>query len=386
MSAARNLRAALVIALFGFLCITWFGHFGAEGPPGRQLARTWISDFTSLSHERQEQGIAALSLIQEQNNDRLFGIPSVLATGVGLTERGGLALHVYVRTEGLASASSSLPSMLAGFPVVVREAQPFVALQELPVETASLETRTPLDVQAQSDESEINRMGWFERPVPIGVSTGHPGVTAGTIGALVTDGSSRYALSNQHIYAAENRAGIGDRLLQPGPADGGSSPDDAIGTLAAFKRINYSLMANNRIDAAIALTTEVDYRTPSDGYGAPRTATATARPGMRVKKYGRTTGLTRGTVDAVNVTVSVRYKSAIARFTGQVIVCCAASAGGDSGSLVVQDDVDEDGDAGPEDRRPVGLLFAGDGRLTIANPIDEVLDNFDVRIVGDDTP
>ena len=304
------------------------------------MARTWISDFASLSHERQEQGIAALSLIQEQNNDRLFGIPSVLATGVGLTERGGLALHVYVRTEGLASASSSLPSMLAGFPVVVREAQPFVALQELPVETASLETRTPLDVQAQSDESEINRMGWFERPVPIGVSTGHPGVTAGTIGALVTDGSSRYALSNQHIYAAENRAGIGDRLLQPGPADGGSSPDDAIGTLAAFKRINYSLMANNRIDAAIALTTEVDYRTPGDGYGAPRTATATARPGMRVKKYGRTTGLTRGTVDAVNVTVSVRYKSAIARFTGQVIVCCAASAGGDSGSLVVQDDVE----------------------------------------------
>jgi hypothetical protein len=380
MSAARNLRAALVIALFGFLCITWFGHFGSEGPPGRELARTWITDFTSLSPERQSQGIAAAARIQEQNNDRFFSIPAVLATGVGLTERGGLALNVYVSRDGLTAGASSLPSMLAGFPVVLHEAQPFVALQELPTQTATLEA------EAGGDDPNINRMGWFERPVPIGVSTGHPGVTAGTIGALVTDGTQHYALSNQHIYAAENRAGIGDRLLQPGPADGGSNPGDAIGTLAAFHPIKYSLMANNRIDAALALTTEVDYRTPRDGYGAPRTTTAVARPGMKVKKYGRTTGLTTGTVDAVNVTVSVRYRSAIARFTGQVIVCCAASAGGDSGSLVVQDDVDEDGDSGSGDRRPVGLLFAGDGRLTIANPINEVLDRFDVQIVGDDTP
>jgi hypothetical protein len=53
---------------------------------------------------------------------------------------------------------------------------------------------------------------------------------------------------------------------------------------------------------------------------------------------------------------------------------------------VVRDDVDEDGVEGSEDRKPVALLFAGDGRLTIANPIDEVLDAFSVRIVGDDSP
>jgi len=37
---------------------------------------------------------------------------------------------------------------------------------------------------------------WWARPVPIGVSTGHPDITAGTIGARVTDGVNVYALSN----------------------------------------------------------------------------------------------------------------------------------------------------------------------------------------------
>ncbi len=49
------------------------------------------------------------------------------------------------------------------------------------------------------------------------------------------------------------------------------------------------------------------------------------------------------------------------------------------------DDVDEEGEEGVDDRKPLGLLFAGNGNFTIANPIEEVLDAFDVRIVGDDS-
>lgn len=380
MTSHRNLRAALLIALAGFVCITWFGRMRPHRALRLDTARTWTADFRALSPARQAEAVATLVRIQERHDDRFFQLPDVLATGVGLTERGRLALHIYVSSEASRLAGSLIGGQLEGFPVVVREAGPFVALQDLPAVAPARESDSP------TDETDVNRMGWFERPVPIGVSTGHPGITAGTIGALVTDGALQYALSNQHIYAAENRVDIGDNLLQPGPADGGSNPTDAIGTLAAFEPVTYSLLANNRIDAALALTTQVDYRTPRDGYGAPRTATATARPGMKVKKYGRTTGLTTGRVDAINATVSVRYKSDIARFTGQVIICCSASAGGDSGSLVVRDDVDEEGVGGREDRKPVALLFAGDGRLTIANPIDEVLDTFGVRIVGEDSP
>ena len=44
----------------------------------------------------------------------------------------------------------------------------------------------------------------WDRPVPIGVSTGHPSITAGITGARATDGVSVYALSNNHVYAGEN--------------------------------------------------------------------------------------------------------------------------------------------------------------------------------------
>ena len=92
-------------------------------------------------------------------------------------------------------------------------------------------------------------------------------------------------------------------------------------------------------------------------------------------------------MEAVNASINVTYGSAgsqVARFVGQVMVCCNFSQGGDSGSLIVARDLDRDGNAGADDRKPVALLFAGDGRLTIANPIDLVLDRFDVTIVGED--
>ena len=38
--------------------------------------------------------------------------------------------------------------------------------------------------------------------------------------------------------------------------------------------------------------------------------------------------------------------------------------------------------AARSDRRPVGLLFAGSNTHTIANPIDLVLERFDVQIEG----
>ena len=50
------------------------------------------------------------------------------------------------------------------------------------------------------------------------------------------------------------------------------------------------------------------------------------------------------------------------------------SAGGDSGSLVV---ADGKGRSKADDRKPVGLLFAGSSLYTIANPINEVLAGFE---------
>lgn len=218
------------------------------------------------------------------------------------------------------------------------------------------------------------------RPVPIGVSTGHPNITAGTISCRVKKGSNVYAMSNNHVYADENRASIGDNVLQPGPYDGGINPADAIGKLSDFQFISFctSSCPDNTIDAAIALssTANLGNSTLPDGYGTPKSTTVTPQVNMAVMKYGRTTGLTAGKVYAINATVNVGYDSGVARFVKQIVITPGKfSAGGDSGSLIVEN-------GGTDDRKPVGLLFAGSSLYTIANPIDPVLSRFGVTIDG----
>ena len=211
------------------------------------------------------------------------------------------------------------------------------------------------------------------RPAPIGVSVGHPDITAGTIGACVTKGNTRYILSNNHVLANENQGNNGDDILQPGPFDGGTS-GDKIGDLSQFVDINFGGI--NTIDAAIASTAAGDLlnSTPSDGYGTPKSNPIAASVGMRVMKYGRTTGQTKGRVQGINATVSVGYDTGSALFVGQIVIGGGGfSAGGDSGSLIV---VEKGGNA----RRPVGLLFAGGGGTTIANPIQDVIDAFAITI------
>ena len=56
------------------------------------------------------------------------------------------------------------------------------------------------------------------RSACIGTSTGHPNITVGTIGARVTNGTDVYALSNNHVYADENRASIGDNVYSRVPS------------------------------------------------------------------------------------------------------------------------------------------------------------------------
>ena len=100
-----------------------------------------------------------------------------------------------------------------------------------------------------------------------------------------------------------------------------------------------------------------------------------------VKKYGRTTGLTKGKVYAIGATVNVSYDAGTALFVNQIVISPGSfSAGGDSGSLVV---IDGKGREKANDRKAVGLLFAGSALYTIANPIDAVLEAFDVYIDGE---
>jgi hypothetical protein len=296
---------------------------------------------------------------QEANTAALMAIDGVIGTAVGQGSGGGHIVLALTERGGV----TGIPGAVDG--VVVR---PYV-------------TGEILAQPKPGSTPDVDPTARFERPVPIGVSTGHPSITAGTIGARVRDGSGNlFALSNNHVYADENSASIGAAVIQPGTYDGGSSPADNIGTLSDYEPISFS--SSNIMDAAIASVTSatLGFSTPDGaGYGAPSSTTATALTGMNVTKYGRATGETNGRVDAINASVNVAYDSGTALFVGQVIIKGrkgSFSAGGDSGSLIVTKD----------GSNPVALLFAGNSTVTIANPIDAVLSRFNVTIDDGNAP
>lgn len=220
----------------------------------------------------------------------------------------------------------------------------------------------------------------------------------GTLGALVQNASGLYILSNNHVIARSNLATIGETIIHPGLIDinCGSGAHDAVGSLIDFVPILYSKGRNvplNEVDAAIALV--VDGAVSPDGaildVGPVSPNLLTATVGLGVQKSGRTTGQTFGTVQAIGVTVDVGYSEScggpaknVARFVNQIRIGSGSfSAGGDSGSLVV-----EHGSVDPATGlpRPVGLLFAGSSTSTLANPIDRVADLLGVTFVSGTPP
>ncbi len=254
-------------------------------------------------------------------------------------------------------------------------------------------------------QSPTNRF----RPAPPGCSIGHFSITAGTFGAVVRDATTNemLILSNNHVMANSNDAKTGDTILQPGPADGGKAPQDRIADLLRFVKINYKsgdggdgsecpfanviskimnamasilgsqtrltavkAAATNLVDAAVAKpwqTSAIDENTLKIG---KVTGTVPATIGMAVKKSGRTTGLTQGTITVMDATIDVGYGgSRVATFEHQLLTNDMSDPG-DSGSLLVD-----------EQNRAVGLLFAGSDEVTVYNPIETVLQLLNVKFV-----
>ena len=356
----------LSIVVLGVSFLFWAGCDTQQAPGPEAEA-----DQRVLAFSKADPQFQAVIAVQGRVSDELMQRPEVIGTGAGLTEDGRPALVVLVKsllTTG-DPAKGAVPDQIDEVPVVV-----------LVIGEIKARTKFPVRRLVPSDS--------FPRPVPIGVSTGHPDITAGTIGARVKRGDRFFALSNNHVYANSNNASIGDLVIQPGTFDGGEAPEDAIGRLRAFEPILFcnpwpTNCPSNSIDAALATTrpTLVDNATPPDGYGTPKSQTVAPAVGQRVMKYGRTTVMTRGTISTINATIDVSYddvlpQDSIARFVGQIVITPGSfSAGGDSGSLIVVR-------GGLNRLKPVGLLFAGSTTTTIANEIDDVLSNWGITIDG----
>lgn len=351
---AQPLRRALIPVALASFTISSCGP-DARTPTGPDLD-------PSLAVQGSPPGLAKALAAQARHTDKLLRVEGVVGTAVGLGSKGQAEVQLFTKTAGV----RGLPAILDGVPVSV-------------VVTGEIRAQPALADAPAVTVAAVNRKARFARPVPIGVSTGNQGeCSAGTIGARVRSGTTTYALSNNHVYALENTAPLGSNVLQPGRYDlnCASGSNALLGKLSKFVRIAFSTTANNKVDAAIAAATtgNLGKSTPSDGYGTPSSSTVAASLNQAVRKYGRTTGLTSGSVVGLNATVKVGYSHGTARFVGQIVIRGNGqfSRSGDSGSLIV------DGQ-----RRAVGLLFAGSSNgYTFANKIGDVLSALNISIDG----
>lgn len=320
--------------------------------------------------------------IKNQNTDFLFGKGNVVACGVGYKKVDGRKtdeLCVVVSVQKKLPVAQIIPSDI------------------IPQAIGSVKTDVQETGIIRALQSRTNK--WF-RPVPCGVSCGHVDITAGTLGCLVERDGVLFILSNNHVLANTNKARLGDAILQPGPVDGGTL-DDRIAVLEKFVPINFNPGSSdcpiaNGIERLLNVGAKLlgsSYRVTAHQSGPNLVDAAIARPlwdflvekrileigepqgttmgalGMKVQKSGRTTGLTKGQIIQIDVTARVSYgDSKLAIFEKQ-FMAGAMSAGGDSGSAVLD-----------EGKSVIGLLFAGSDVTTIINPIQFVLDSLNVVI------
>jgi hypothetical protein len=196
---------------------------------------------------------------------------------------------------------------------------------------------------------------------------------SGTFGALVKKrggGPTLFVLSNNHVLAGCNHVPVGMPIMSPSSQDarpGARAPGEVAQhqEICELRSGEPTLVKPCREDVAIARVTEPNKVTSwqgddENGYDTPAQAIA-PRSGMEVKKFGRTTGFTTGTVESlINTPTAIPYKSR--SFTATVWVqdvwTVRAAPGtafalpGDSGSLVVTED----------HSRAVGLVFAAGGK------------------------
>lgn len=315
---------------------------------------------------------------------QLLSRANVVATGIG-----------YKVSAGEKTPTLSIVCSVTEKPPVSRLAQ----RDRVPASMDGIPTDVVLTGPIWAQVARTDR----HRPAPGGVSIGHRDITAGTLGCLVKKNGVIHILSNNHVLANSNKAEIGDPILQPGRADNGTLPADHIADLAGFIPISITgipsecpvgaSVAALLNGAAAAIGSNTRLQAVSQQAGENLVDCAIARPlddqdvsneileigtihgtasgelGMAIKKSGRTTGLTTGEIQQVDVTANVQFGTGqIATFTDQLLAG-AMSQGGDSGSVVLDNN-----------NNLVGLLFAGSDTTTIINRIENVFSALDLTL------
>jgi len=311
-----------------------------------------------------QKKVENLLKVKEANEKMLLNKPNVVGVDVGYKYVGGkrtdeIATRVFVKKKMTVAQNDAIPDSLNGEVTdVIEEERVELQLLKLPEST----------VIPQAVTGSYN-------PLVGGISVGpcrsiNGFIYVGTLGSPVQKDGTYYALSNFHVLAVDDSWKKGDDITQPGRNDGGSCPNDTIGTLdSACLGSKYSCN-NEPVDAATSTTVKRKVSNWILNIGGIQGSTLPTL-GTAVRKQGRTTGLTYGTIDGLGRTVSIDYGDGIGTvtLTNQVSIVPDTSRNlrfsdhGDSGSVVVDDNV-----------QVLGLLFAGssNGSRTYANVFSDV--------------
>jgi len=227
----------------------------------------------------------------------------------------------------------------------------------------------------------------------MGVSCGRDD-WVGTLGCIVrdmTDGTNVF-LSNEHVFGRPFRtpgASVGDLIYQPGQKEyGASGVSRPIGALKRWGGIYTD--RENHIDAAIAsIVTGIYYDNRFVGEDSSPSNYVSisgikdAGYGMTVIKYGRTSGISMGSVISTDYSLNVVYdagngNTVLAPFTDQILIK-AVGCPGDSGSIIT----DTVG-------RIVGILFAGGTDASgesyiVACKIRNVIESLNIQVLSSDS-
>lgn len=309
--------------------------------------------------------LAVAIAVQAANQQALLASDGVRGVGIGQKDQ-GLAIVVLVDDT---NRQAQLPTTLNNLPVTVQAVGIFQALA------------------CGGSNPQIS----YTPPVPLGVSGGNAlldgspsSCASGTIGFKVRDNTTGFIgwISNNHVVGHGNdgcpsTAPVGTPQYQPGPVDTSCNPAQLIGTLNRVVPIIFG-GANNLVDCGFVLSSDVDVSSDILNLGPQVNNVVPAFIGQVVRKNGRTTSCTEGTVTAINLTTPINYGGTCgtATFTNQIMVSPTApstafAAAGDSGSPIVD-----------ANNNAVALLFAGDPSTGVAfgNPIEAVLDALKVTL------
>ena len=365
---------SLAVRLSVLLILGSLAAFGIWGCSDEITAPTAPDQNESFLKSAANPNVRAVMAIQNRHTHALMTDPDVVGTATTIGDDGLPAILLLVLSE---RARRAAPAMIDDVPVITMITDRIVAMKgpgTVGVSHTALQT-TPI---------QLGTSGGWRYDLANGYCCG------GTLGSLIAVGGDLRILSNYHVFEADivdggngRVATTGDPIVHPGLIDIGCVATNGIDVATL---VVTSSLPNNNVDCSSAsiIGGQVDTSGAILEVGTLSSATVAAYIGQAVKKSGRTTGLTRSAVSALNGTVSITYENECAggtsftkTFTGQIIITNRASkflAGGDSGSLMVEDLT--------TDPHAVGLLYAGSSQTAIANPIDEVLSFFGATMVG----